>query len=157
MKSMQDAGTECIEFAGKMEDYHADGKFAKEMLEVIHGNEVEAVFSYDYFPLISMLCDMNHIPYVSWIYDCPMNTLMSGTLRNESNFIFCFDALYTERLRELGAKHVFHFPLAVEEDMLSRITDREGEESELCNKYKADISLWGIFIMAKETVCAGRN
>lgn len=145
VKAMRDAGMECIEFAGKMEDYHADGKFAKEMLEVVHGNEVEAVFSYDYFPLISMLCDMNHIPYVSWIYDCPMNTLMSGTLGNESNYIFCFDALYAERLHGLGAKHVFHFPLAVESDMLSRITDREGREPELCNKYKSDISFVGNF------------
>ncbi len=64
MENMQAAGMECIEFSGKMEDYHADGNFARDMLEVIHGNGVEAVFSYDYFPLISMLCDMNHIPYV---------------------------------------------------------------------------------------------
>ncbi len=145
MESLQAIGMECIEFSRKMEDYHADGNFAKEMLEIIHGSGAEAVFSYDYFPLVSMLCEMNHIPYISWIYDCPMNTLMSGTLGNESNYIFCFDALYAERLSELGAKHIYHFPLAVEEDMLSRIADREKTEPQLHEKYQCDISFVGNF------------
>lgn len=145
MESLQAIGMECIEFSGKLEDYHADGSFAGEILEIIHGNGAEAVFSYDYFPLISMLCEMNHIPYISWIYDCPMNTLMSGTLGNESNYIFCFDALYAERLSELGAKHIYHFPLAVEEDMLSRIKDKEKAEPQLKEKYQCDISFVGNF------------
>lgn len=145
MESAHAAGMECIEFSGKMEDYHADGNFARKMLETIHGSGAEAVFSYDYFPLISMLCEMNHIPYISWIYDCPMNTLMSGTLGNENNYIFCFDALYAERLSGLGAKHIYHFPLAVEEDMLSRIVDREKAEPQLQEKYQCDISFVGNF------------
>lgn len=145
MESMQAAGMEYIEFSKKMEDYHADGNFARDMLEVIHSSGAEAIFSYDYFPLISMLCDMNHIPYVSWIYDCPMNTLMSGTLGNESNYIFCFDRLYAERLSELGAKHIYHFPLAVEEDLQSRIMDRERIEPQLRERYQCDISFVGNF------------
>lgn len=143
MESMRSIGMECIEFSRKMKDYHADGEFAKEMLAVIHEKQVEAVFSYDYFPLISMLCDMNHIPYVSWIYDCPMNTLMSGTLGKECNHIFCFDALYAERLYELGAKNVYHFPLAVEENMLDQIIKEEGINPAIREKYQCDISFVG--------------
>jgi len=137
---MCNMGMQCISFSRKMKDYHADGEFAREMLSIIHENKVEAVFSYDYFPLVSMLCDMNNIPYVSWIYDCPMNTLMSGTLRNESNYIFCFDALYTERLCGLGAKHVYHFPLAVEGNILEKLLKREKASPELTDKYKSEIS-----------------
>lgn len=140
---MRNMGMECIPFSRKMKDYHADGEFAKEMLAIIHGNKVEAVFSYDYFPLISMLCDMNKLPYVSWIYDCPMNTLMSGTLKNESNHIFCFDALYTERLRKLGAKHAYHFPLVVEGNILEKLLNREKASPELTDKYKSEISFVG--------------
>lgn len=143
VESMRSIGMECILFSRKMEDYHADGEYAKEMLSLIHEKRVEAVFSYDYFPLISMLCDMNHIPYVSWIYDCPMNTLMSGTLGNKYNYIFCFDAWYTERLRELGAKHIYHFPLAVEENTLERLRKIESEKPELGEKYKCCISFVG--------------
>lgn len=143
VESMRSVGMECILFSRKMEDYHADGAYAKEMLSLIHENRVEAVFSYDYFPLISMLCNVNHIPYVSWIYDCPMNNLMSGTLGNEWNYIFCFDAWYTEKLRELGAKHIYHFPLAVEGGMLEAVRKRESASPELCEIYKSDISFVG--------------
>lgn len=140
---MRSIGKECVLFSAKMEDYHADGKFAKEMLAAIHAQKIEAVFSYDYFPLISMLCDMNQIPYVSWIYDCPMNTLMSGTLGNEWNYIFCFDAWYTEKLRELGAKHIYHFPLAVEGNMLDTVTMKERQMPQLREKYKSSVSFVG--------------
>lgn len=140
---MRSIGMECIEFSRKMKDYHADGEFARDMLSMIHGSRIEAVFSYDYFPLISMLCDMNKIPYVSWIYDCPMNTLMSGTLRNKSNHIFCFDALYTEKLCDLGAKHVYHFPLAVEGNIFENIIRKENADPGLAYKYKCDISFVG--------------
>lgn len=143
VESMRSIGMECILFSRKMEDYHADGEYAKEMLSLIHENHVEAVFSYDYFPLISILCDMNQIPYVSWVYDCPMNTLMSGTLGNEWNYIFCFDAWYTERLRELGAKHIYHFPLAVKNNALEALRKKEIEAPELCEKYKCSISFVG--------------
>ncbi|MDE5907480.1 MAG: glycosyltransferase [Lachnospiraceae bacterium] len=140
---MRSIGVECILFSERMEDYHADGRFAKEILSVIHAEGVEAVFSYDYFPLISMLCDLNHIPYVSWIYDCPMNTLMSGTLGNDCNYIFCFDAWYTEELCKLGAKHIYHFPLAVEGDVLETVIRKERETPGLSEKYKSDISFVG--------------
>ncbi len=140
---MNHAGMKCTLFSRKMKDYHADGEFAREMLAVIHGDGIDAVFSYDYFPLISMLCNMNGLPYVSWVYDCPMNTLMSGTLRNESNHVFCFDALYAEKLCSLGAKHIYHFPLAVEGDVLENIVKRENTVPKLADKYKCDISFVG--------------
>lgn len=143
VESMRSMGMECILFSRKMQDYHADGEYSKEMLSLIHEKHVEAVFSYDYFPLISMLCDMNHIPYVSWIYDCPMNTLTSGTIGNECNYIFCFDAWYAERVGELGAKHIYHFPLAVEKDTLEILKKRESETPKISEKYKCSISFVG--------------
>ncbi len=142
-ESLRGTGRECITFSGKMNDYHADGAFAKEILELIHGKQVEAVFSYDYFPLLSMICNTNHIPYVSWIYDCPMNTLLSGTLGNENNYIFCFDAWYTEKLVKLGAKHIYHFPLGVEENTFAKIQERESSDPKLRERYGCQVSFVG--------------
>ena len=90
-------------FLKKATDYHADAEFAAEFLQILHGNDVKAVFSFDYFPIVSMLCEMNHIPYLSWIYDCPMYTLYSKTIANEMNYIFCFDYKYSLYLQQLGA------------------------------------------------------
>lgn len=133
----------CVEFAQKLQDYHSDGDFAEKMLAAIHHYSIEAVFSYDYFPLISMLCEMNQIPYISWIYDCPMTTLMSKTLTNGWNYIFCFDAVYTQRLSELGAQHVYHCPLAADIETLENIRRKEKENPEWKNRFRHQISFVG--------------
>ena len=101
-----------FEFAGEMKDYHADSVFAEKLIQKLHRDKIQVVFSYDYFPLVAMICDVNHIPYISWIYDCPLHTLNSRTILLDSNYIFCFDRIYTDRLLSMGAKHCFHMPLA---------------------------------------------
>lgn len=127
----------------KMEDYHADSQFALEMMEILHGKHINAVFSFDYFPLISMVCEINKIPYISWIYDCPMLTLQSKTLANDLNYIYCFDKIYAERLINEGAKHCFHLPLAGNEMLLDKIKEQEKKTPELKAKYTCDISFMG--------------
>lgn len=95
----------------RVSDYHSDSQFSVEFINLIHQNGIEIVFSYDYIPLISMICEINSIPYVSWILDCPMTTTCSKTISNECNFIFSFDRLQAQRISERGAKHCFHMPL----------------------------------------------
>lgn len=123
---------EYIEFSMEMKNYHADAAFAQAFIQTIHKEPVEAVFSYDYFPLISMICEMNQIPYLSWIYDCPQYTLLSKTLSNSCNYIFCFDRVYAEYLAGLGARNCFHYPLAGDVDWYERA-------SEQCEKRDAKV------------------
>ncbi|MBR5598244.1 MAG: glycosyltransferase [Lachnospiraceae bacterium] len=144
----------CV-FAKKIKDYHADAEFAFEFLQVLHAEKFQAVFSFDYFPLVSMLCEMNQIPYLSWIYDCPMYTLYSKTIGNEMNYIFCFDRKYNLYLQQLGAKHCIHFPLAADAERLVTILsntsiDLSNEKinpkmikDEIQKKYESDISFVG--------------
>lgn len=154
-KVFQKNNIEYCSFTKKIKDYHADAQFAQEFLTVLHGETVEAVFSFDYFPIVSMLCEMNHIPYLSWIYDCPMYTLYSKTISNEMNYIFCFDRKYSFYLQGLGAKHCFHFPLAADPDRLEeigeflaeeKVADRKDSEAVVedgTKRYVCDISFVG--------------
>ncbi len=132
-----------MEFARKMTNYHADASFAGEFIEIIHGNDVAAVFSYDYFPLISMICEINKIPYISWIYDCPQYTLQSKTLTNPCNYIFCFDRIYARRLASMGAVNCYHYPLAGIKDFIKQIADAEQRTSGQAAGYTCDISFIG--------------
>ncbi|MCM1135486.1 MAG: DUF3880 domain-containing protein [Clostridium sp.] len=132
-----------MEFSEKIKNFHADASFAGKFIEVIHANEIGAVISYDYFPLISMICEINGIPYISWIYDCPLYTLQSKTISNNCNYIFCFDGVYTGRLEELGAVHCYHYPLAGEPGFWEEICRREHEKPDLKGKYQCDISFVG--------------
>ena len=128
-------------FSQKVKDYHVDSDFALKFLNVIHREKIQIVFSYDYFPIISMLCEMNHIPYISWIYDCPMYTLFSHTIKNSVNYIFCFDRSYTIRLQQMGASNCVHFPLAGDANMLRKIEETYDEDTK--EKYSCNISFVG--------------
>ena len=123
---------EVIVMKKELKDYHADAEFARECMELIHKKKPDMVFSYDYFPMLSMICQINKLPYVSWIYDCPMYTLLSKTIGNDCNYIFCFDEKYTEYLYELGAKNVCHFPLATDLKLYER-ADKTKEQEYACN------------------------
>lgn len=138
IRAMKQVGHRVITISGKMKDYHADAEFAQKIMALLHSKKPNMVFSYDYFPLISMICEMNNIPYASWIYDCPQYMLLSKTLINKCNHIFCFDELYAERLRNLGAKKVYHFPLAADTNMYEAARKGRPEAT-----YKCDISFVG--------------
>ena len=133
-------GWECLELARQMKDYHADSGFAAEMIQVIHNQGIEMVFSYDYFPLIAMVCEINKLPYISWIYDCPQYTLLSKTLSSPYNHIFCFDRIYAKRLREMGAVHCHHYPLAADGQMVERALQKHSVSP---GRYQCEISFIG--------------
>lgn len=111
-EELKNLGYEPVLFSRRLQNYHADAGFAGELIQVLHEKKIKLVLSYDYFPLISMICEINHIPYVSWIYDCPQYTLLSQTIKNSCNYLYCFDCAYAARLSLLGAGNCFHFPLA---------------------------------------------
>lgn len=117
IRAMKESGYQVLTFHEKMNDYHADAGFAQKFIAFLHKEKSDMVFSFDYFPLISMICQMNHIPYAAWIYDCPQYTLLSKTITNDCNHIFCFDENYAMRLQQLGAQSVYHFPLAADVEM----------------------------------------
>lgn len=142
-RAIEENGYACITFLKKMQDYHADSCFSMEFLNVLHAEKIDAVLGYDYFPLISMLCEINKIPYISWIYDCPQLTLQSVTLKNSNNYIFCFDRLFTERLVQMGAQNCFHFPLAGDDEFGRKIDDILKNNSDIEQKYHCDISFVG--------------
>lgn len=142
-QALAKTGIPYIEYSRKMEDYHADSAFSLEFVRLLHTSDVKAVFSYDYFPLLSMLCEINHIPYISWIYDCPMRTLQSETIKSPANYIFCFDAIETERLKKRGAVNCYHFPLAGDSSMLVQVKKSEQEDTSLKRRFSSDISFVG--------------
>ena len=56
---------EYVAFSGEMNNYHGDAAFAGRFMETLHGNEVGAVISYDYFPpdCCSFPLKMQRIPF----------------------------------------------------------------------------------------------
>lgn len=141
-------GIEPVVYANKMSDYHKDMVVAQEIIALLHSRKPEGIISYNYFPLLSMIGEMNGLPYLSWIYDCPHYTLLSHTLLNECNHIFCFDYAFCQELEAKGARHVVHFPLGVSvAAMEERIA---GMERGRRKQYAHEIAFVGSFYNDKE-------
>ncbi len=141
LRCLEKMGIETVYYAKELEDYHRDMEAAGVMQEVIRKERPEAIFSYNYIPLLSMIAGIHRIPYISWIYDCPHYTVLSETLRSEWNYIFCFDQAFAEDLVRKGAEHVYHFPLGVDvEDMEGRILEADKKP---VSDYGCDIAFIG--------------
>lgn len=73
----------------------------------------DCVFTINFFPVISDVCNIFHIPYLSWIVDSPILELWSKSIQNPWNRVFLFDREQYREIAPFNPKCVFHFPLAV--------------------------------------------
>lgn len=103
----------------------------------------DLVFSFDYFPNISEVCQNHGVPYVSWVFDCPHYTLDSHTINNPVNRIFVFDKILCANLRAKGATTVNHMPLGVNEKRLTEFCRDLDNETGGNIIYEHDVSFLG--------------
>ncbi len=73
----------------------------------------DCVFSYNYFPSVSDVCQEANVPYLSWVYDSPYMHLYSTSVANPVNRVFLFDAGMYQILASRGIETVYHLPLGV--------------------------------------------
>lgn len=131
-------GRRCIEFRERYADLHMDTVFMTHIIECIREEHVQMVFSWNFIPLLATACEMQQIPYAAWICDITGHTLRSKTILHPHNYLFCFDRVYSERLADLGCRHVYHYPLAVDEEAFDNVARREKRAAD---NHAADISL----------------
>lgn len=79
----------------------------------LFARDYHGVISVNYYPVLSAICNIFKIRYISWTVDSPVMELYSHTLSNEWNRTFLFDRLQYESFYEKNPGHIFHLPLAV--------------------------------------------
>lgn len=75
-------------------------------------NHYDFVFSINFFPFISEVCNIFQIRYICWTVDCPVMELYSNSIRNPWNRIFMFDKAQYDEFASHNPAGIFHFPLA---------------------------------------------
>ncbi len=88
---------------------------------VLRKEAPDLVFSVDYFPVVSGVCQKEGVRYVSFNYDCPHVLLYSNTVVNPCNEIFVFDKATYLEYRHAGVSNVHYMPLAVNTKRLDAI------------------------------------
>lgn len=98
----------------------------KETLSLVHNelalHSYDFVFSINFYPIISEVCNIHHIRYVSWIVDSPVLELFSKSISNPWNRIFLFDSALLSDFGKYNPNCIFYLPLACDvEDKQSYI------------------------------------
>lgn len=134
-------GFEVVWFTKECRHYTRDMELAMEMVPYIHKEAVEAVISFNYFPIISMICNTCQIPYYAWVFDCPHFTLYARQITLPCNHIGIFDREMTESLRAYGVETVYHAPLAADTEYFDAQIRRVSAAKR--REYACDVSFVG--------------
>lgn len=140
-RALQKMGVVYDTFFYAFEDWEEDDSFCENFEQKLISDKYEKVFSVNYSPLISKVCECHQIQYISWVYDCPIHIRNLETLRNKCNTIYFFDRIQAEEYKKQGID-ARHMTLAVDTDVFretyTKQVDAASEE-----KYDTEIALVG--------------
>lgn len=115
----------------------------------------DIVFSINFYPAISEVCNIYHIPYVCWIVDSPVMELYTKSITNPWNRVFLFDNTLYQEFAPLNPDCIFYLPLATNVETKQTVinsTLKTGylipdismpEHKTRIDQYKSDISFIG--------------
>ena len=101
------------------------------------------VFSINYFPYISIVCQGLGIKYVSVSVTCPVMEIYNRTIKNSCNRVFLFDRKQYESVRDENPGCIFHLPLGAAVERVDTILGNT-------DGYRYDISFVGSLYNEKD-------
>lgn len=99
------------------------------------------VFSINYYPFLSEVCNIYKIRYICQTVDSPVMELFSSSIKREWNRIFLFDMAQYKEFHPLNPNCIFHLPLATNPKRWAKvITSATLAQKE---KFTSDVSFVG--------------
>ena len=139
---LKSLGLEVLEYTREMtkKDY-GPAECVRELSEYLQDKPVDFVMSINFFPTVSMVCQIFKLRYLTWIVDAPVMELYTSAITNEVNRVFVFDrALYND-IYPLNPTGVFHLPLAANVASKKKLFSESSEKTK--QKYTHDIAFVG--------------
>lgn len=101
----------------------------------------DMVFSINFFPIVSDVCNIFKIPYVCWIVSSPLMELYAYAIRNAWNRIFMFDYAMYEEFAGENPDCIYYLPLGANYDRLDGVIASVTKEDR--QRLTADVSFVG--------------
>ncbi len=101
----------------------------------------DAVFSMNFYPMLSEVCNIFHIRYISWVVDAPVVELYASSITNEWNRTFIFDRALYEDVVRINPTCVFHLPLGARLEEKERLLKRA--DGETIRRFTSDVAFVG--------------
>ncbi|MBD5524395.1 MAG: glycosyltransferase [Lachnospiraceae bacterium] len=114
-------GHTVVSYPFSNKDSRRDEVVEKDFSAFLHREVPDVVFSFNYFPVISVVCKQENIRYISWIYDSPYVMLYSYTTINPCNTIYVFDRELYMEFHNAGIQTVHYLPMAANTERLDKI------------------------------------
>lgn len=143
IECMRSFGHQVHVFDKLMTSYTKDDSFEAELSSFImsfcqNGNKFDALYSFNYFPAVSNVCNRHGLTYISWVFDSPHLTLESRSLNNPCNKVYIFDKALYDYYVGAGINTVNYLPLGYYASRINPLTQS------LSNKpYMHDVSFIG--------------
>lgn len=110
----------CIQWQFQNREYDED--FFQWFDREVDSKQFDALISINYFPVLAEACKKNHLKYIAWCYDNPLNVRhIENTLAYETNYVFVFDRVQRNKYAARGFSAVYHMPLGVNAGRVSRM------------------------------------
>ena len=140
-------------FEAELGNFEKDDNFEQLFVKKVSGNNktvsvYDAVFSVNYFPIISDICEQfseTGIKYICWTCDSPLSTMYHQSIFNKCNYIFIFDKFCYMEFKERGA-NVFYLPLAAAVERADEVLEHQYDienSNGLSRDYLYDVSFIG--------------
>lgn len=130
--------------------YDVSPEFERVIEEKIRGTHYDMVFTVNYFPLISNVCERTGVKYVSWTCDNPLISMYHESVFHDCNYIFTFDKTNYLEFRGMGVKHIWYLPLTVDTERMDALLGapekagrRKVAQDPEMQKYRGDVAFVG--------------
>lgn len=130
--------------------YDVSPEFERVIEEKIRGTHYDMVFTVNYFPLISNVCERTGVKYISWTCDNPLISMYHESVFHACNYIFTFDKTNYLEFRGMGVKHIWYLPLAVDTERMDALLGapekagrRKAAQDTEMQKYRGDVAFVG--------------
>ena len=111
-------------------------EFRKALYNELDNSLFDIVFTSNYYPLVSEVCNSLGVTYLSWTYDSPRIALYDKSINNSVNYAFVFDGHECSNLKSMGVDRVYYMPLAANTDRIRSLKITEEDR----NVFEADVS-----------------
>lgn len=109
----QELGNEVHEITVEIYDKNFPPANGVELLKnELFAQSYDFVFSINFYPFISEVCNIFKIRYICWSVDSPVMELFSESVKNPWNRIFLFDKAQYDEIAFRNPDCIFHLPLA---------------------------------------------
>lgn len=113
----------------------------RRLAEQLLTHQISFVFSINFFPYISEICQRFGVIYACLSVDCPVLELFSRSIRNSCNRIFLFDYHQYEQFKSENPDCIFYLPLGANTDRWDECLSSLPTKGD--DRWKYDISFVG--------------